>query len=46
MSEFAAKVKRYYELGLWEEWRVRNAVKRGAVSAEEYAEIVGQAYSD
>ena len=46
MREFAAKVKRYYERGLWSEQRVRAVVQKGAISAEEYAEIVGKAYSE
>ncbi|MBQ2615880.1 MAG: XkdX family protein [Synergistaceae bacterium] len=45
MSEFAAKVKRYYELGLWDLSRVANAVKKGALTAEEYALITGKQYN-
>ena len=36
------KVKRYYELGLWNEERVKNAVKMGVISEGEYEEIVGK----
>ena len=46
MREFAAKVKGYYDLGLWDEGRVKNAVKRGAITAEEYAQITGKAYTE
>ena len=45
MSEFAQKVKGYYERGLWNEARVKNAVKKGAVSAEEFRAITGNDYS-
>lgn len=44
MREFAEKVKRYYELGLWSEQRVRNAVDKGAISAEEYEAITGKEF--
>ena len=46
MREFVRQVQRYYELGLWSEVRVKNAVKKGALSAEEYAQIVGKEYTD
>ena len=46
MSEFALKVKGYYERGLWNEERVKNAVKREAVTREEYAQITGKVYTD
>ena len=42
MSEFAEKVKGYYELGLWNETRVRNAVLKGALTEEEYQQITGK----
>lgn len=44
MSGFAQRVKRYYELNLWSEARVRDAVEKGAVTAEEYLEITGKEY--
>lgn len=40
------KVKRYYELGLWSEQRVRDAVLKGAITPEEYAEVVGKQYKE
>lgn len=40
------KVKRYYELGVWDEARVKNAVLKGAITAAEYAEIVGKVYTE
>lgn len=44
------KVKNYYDMGLWGEARVRNAVTNPAsdpwITAEEYEEITGQAYAE
>ena len=42
MSEYAEKVKRYYDLGLWSEERVRKAMEKGAITLGEYEEIVGK----
>lgn len=39
------KIKRFYSLGLWTEGMVRNAVIKGVISEEEYAEITGQDYT-
>ena len=36
-----ALVKSYYERGLWSRARVAKAVECGWITAEEYAEIVG-----
>ena len=44
MSEFAERVREYYDLGLWDEVRVRNAVEKGAITAEEYKVITGKVY--
>ena len=46
MREFAMKVKEYYERGLWSLERVKNAVKKEAVSAEEYKAITDKDYLD
>ena len=46
MSAFAEKIKGYYDLGLWDEIRVKNAVQKGAITSEEYAAITGEAYLD
>ena len=47
-SKNFAKVKNYYDRGLWSEVRVRNAVTNPAsnpwITAEEYEEITGQPY--
>ena len=42
MRDFAAKVKRYYERGLWSEQRVRDAVAKNVITAEEFKEITGK----
>ena len=44
MREFAAKVKEYYERGLWSEQRVRDAVAKNAITAEEFKAITGKDY--
>lgn len=38
------RVKYYYEKGLWDKSRVRNAVIKGWITAEEYESIVGEPY--
>lgn len=37
-------VKAYYDNGLWSKARVKNAVSKGWITAEEYAEITGEPY--
>lgn len=37
-------VKEYYDNGLWKKKAVRNAVIKKWITAEEYAEIVGEPY--
>lgn len=41
MSKYE-KVKRYYETGLWDEKRVRDAVVKGWITEEEAKEILGE----
>jgi hypothetical protein len=36
------KIARWYRQGLWTAEMVRNAVDKGIITAENYAEIVGQ----
>lgn len=38
------KIKKWYEEGLWTKAMVRNAVKKGKITAEQYEEIVGEPY--
>ena len=38
------KIKKWYEEGLWTKAMVRNAVKKGKITDEQYEEIVGEPY--
>lgn len=38
------KVKRWHDMGMWNETRVRNAVVMDWITEEEFTEITGQAY--
>lgn len=38
------KIKKWYEEGLWTKAMVRNAVKKGKITAEQYEEIVGEPF--
>lgn len=47
MNEHSEKfelVKGYFDSGEWKKKAVKNAVRRGWITAEEYAEIVGEPY--
>lgn len=39
------KVKFWFDTGVWSEERVRNAVKMGWITAEEFEEITGSAFA-
>lgn len=39
------KVKRYYDMGMWNEVRVRNAVKMNWITEEEFTEITDKDYA-
>lgn len=43
-SKNFAKVKRYYDSGLWNKVRVYNAVSKGWITETEYGEIVGEPF--
>ena len=45
MSPKFEKVKGYYEDGLWNKTMVKNAVKKGWITAEEYKIITGEKYT-
>lgn len=45
MSAKYNKVKGYYDNGLWNKTMVRNAVVKGWITAEEYAQITGEPYA-
>ncbi|MBQ6983061.1 MAG: XkdX family protein [Synergistaceae bacterium] len=36
------KIKKYYEQGLWDEQRVREAVAKNVITAEQFKEITGK----
>ena len=38
------KIKKYYELGMWNEQKVRNAVDKGVITAEQFKEIMGNEF--
>lgn len=47
MTEHSEKfelVKHYYDTGAWKKKAVKNAVKKGWITAGEYEEIVGEVY--
>lgn len=37
-------VKKYYDMGVWSEAKVRDAVVKGWITAEEFQTITGKAY--
>ncbi len=39
------KVKQWFDLKMWDEKRVRNAVIKGWITDEEFQEITGKAYA-
>ena len=45
MSKFD-KVKFYYKQGLWGDSRVKDAVKAGWITAEQFEEITGYSYNN
>ena len=46
MSKKFNLVKKYYEQGLWSKKRVRDAVLKGWITADEYKEITGEEYEE
>lgn len=43
-SKHFEKIKYYYDNELWSKYRVREAVRLGRITEEEYEEIVGEPY--
>ncbi len=39
------KIKRYYETGVWNEQRLRNAVEKGVITPEQFKAITGDDYT-
>ena len=46
MSNKFEKIKSYYERGMWDISRVRNAVVKGWITAEEFFMITGEIYGE
>ena len=46
MSRYFGKIKDYFDNGLWNIVRVRNAVVKGRITAEEYKIITGEKYTE
>lgn len=44
MSEFAIKIKGYYDNGLWNIDRVNKALELGKITSDEYTNIIGKRY--
>lgn len=44
MSKHYNKVKKWYDMGMWNIEVVKSAVKKGWVTAEEFKEITGEDY--
>ena len=45
MSKHYKLVKRNYDCGFWDISKVRDAVVKGWITAEEYQEITGEVYA-
>lgn len=39
------RIKYYFEAGLWNKAMVKNAVKKGVITKEQYKEITGEKYA-
>lgn len=46
MSKKFAKVKHYYDKGLWSKRQVHDAVVKGWITAKEYEIITGEPYEE
>lgn len=46
MSKHFEKVKSYFDKGLWSIDRVRNAVRKGWITTEEYTTITGDCFEE
>lgn len=45
-SKMFDKIKKYHDEGTWSISRVRDAVEKGKITAEEFEEITGQPYDE
>ena len=46
MREKFEAVKKYFDLGMWSEQKVKNAVIKGWITAEEFKTITGKTYKE
>jgi len=46
MSKKFETVKKYYDQGLWNIVRVKNAVRKAWITKDEYKEITGKEFED
>lgn len=44
-SKLYARIKNWYDKGIWTKSMVQNAADKGVITAEEYEEIVGEPYT-
>lgn len=40
------KIKKYYDLGVWDERKVRAATVKGVITTEQFTEITGKGFLD
>lgn len=38
------EVKKFYDIGLWSEIKIRIAVRKGIITKEQFREIIGKEY--
>lgn len=43
-SKVYIMAKKYYDRGLWQDFRLRALVEKGKLTKEEYTDITGKAY--
>lgn len=39
------RIKFFYEIGMWNKPMIKNSVKRGIITKEQYKEITGEEYT-
>ena len=46
MSKHYSKVKKWFDMGMWNIEVVKNAVKKGWITKDEFKEITGEEYDN